>query len=177
MLYGSPFLILPVPGEQFSPQARPKKRIWRHGPLPLRGVWPWAREHSWIKILLQFAARPVSCGWFRGVTSPESERGGALTLWVFQNLNPNKCNILSKYDMLNSSKIPFKTLKCQKLPQPASNILAVQNIIQTYDICSVKLLKGLVTWHILRTSGHLVLKRNKSNFYGRFDQLLRISSP
>jgi hypothetical protein len=28
------------------------------GPLPLRGVWPWARERSWIKILLQFAARP-----------------------------------------------------------------------------------------------------------------------
>lgn len=47
--------------------------------------------------------------------------------------------------MLNSSKIPLKPLKCQKLPQPASNILAVQNIIQTYDICSVKLLKGLVT--------------------------------
>ena len=21
----------------------------RHGPLPLRGVWPWAREPSWIK--------------------------------------------------------------------------------------------------------------------------------
>jgi hypothetical protein len=27
-----------------------------HGLLPLCGVWPWAQERSWIKILLQFAA-------------------------------------------------------------------------------------------------------------------------
>jgi hypothetical protein len=28
--------------------------------------------------------KTVSCGWFWGVASPESECGGVLTLWVFQ---------------------------------------------------------------------------------------------
>jgi hypothetical protein len=47
----------------------------RHSPLPLRGVWPWARERSWIKILLQFAARPFLVGDF-GVSPLLSQNVG-----------------------------------------------------------------------------------------------------
>jgi hypothetical protein len=32
---------------------------------------------------LAVCSKTVSCGWFWGVASPESERGGVLTLWVF----------------------------------------------------------------------------------------------
>jgi hypothetical protein len=46
-----------------------------HGPLPLRGEWPWARERSWIKILLQFAARPFLVGDF-GVSPLLSQNVG-----------------------------------------------------------------------------------------------------
>lgn len=63
-----------------------------------------------------------------------------------------------------------------KIPQSASNILAVQNIIQIYDIRSVKRLKSLGTLQILRTSRRLVLEQSKSNCYDRFKQPLRIPS-
>jgi hypothetical protein len=34
---------------------------------------------------LAICSKTVSCGWFWGVASPESERGGVLTLWVFHH--------------------------------------------------------------------------------------------
>jgi hypothetical protein len=38
------------------------------------------------KNLLAICSKTISCGWFWGVASPESELGGVLTLWVFQFL-------------------------------------------------------------------------------------------